>query len=174
MLVEADNAAVRGLTSPQRGRGHLTAATAPHVSLLSFSFCDLPQDGIREHTEVCPLRGAAVCWPVCATLHRDAEICHHCGKGQSVCAAPQRHQHSLLADRGLLNRLCHLHRPAGVGTPEVLGVYKKEVSCWEEEMVSFLLFLLFVVINLDQSAAQTGTRPVGVRQNRPVTVFKLM
>ncbi|TKS87641.1 Transmembrane protein 236 [Collichthys lucidus] len=35
MLVEADNAPVRGLTSPQRDRGRLTATTAP-VSLPSF------------------------------------------------------------------------------------------------------------------------------------------
>lgn len=136
MLVEADNAAVRGLTSPQRDRGRLTATTAP-VSLPSFSFCDLPQDGLWEHAEVRRLRGAAVRRPVCATLYRHAEVCCHRSQGQNLSAAPRRWQDGLLADRGLFHRLCHLHRPAGLGTPEVYGLHEEEVSYREEEMVSF-------------------------------------
>jgi len=136
MLVEADNAAVRGLTSPQRDRGRLTATTDP-VSLPSFSFYDLPQDGLGEDAEIRPLRGAAVCRPVCATLYRHAEVRRHRSKGQNDGTAPRRRQHSLLADRGLLHRLCHLYGPAGLGSPEVHGLHEEEVSHWEEEVVSF-------------------------------------
>lgn len=136
MLVEADNAEVRGLTSPQRDRGRLTATTAP-VSLPSFSFCELPQDGLREDGEVCPVRGAAVCRPVRATLHRHAEVCCHRCKGQNISTTPRRRQHCLLVDRGLLYCLCDLHCPAGLGTPEVYGVHEEEISHREEEVVSF-------------------------------------
>lgn len=136
MLVEADNALVRGLTSPQRDRGRLTATTAP-VSLPTFSFFELPQHGLGEDAEVCPVRGAAVCRPVCATFHRHAEVRHHRSKGQSLGAAPWRRHHGLLVDRGLLHRLCHLYCPAGLGALEVHGLHEEEVPHWEEEVVSF-------------------------------------
>ncbi len=136
--MEADNALVRGLTSPQRDRGRLTATTAP-VSLPSFSFFELPQHGLGEDAEVRPVRGAAVCRPVRATLHRHAEVRRHRSKSQNLGAAARRRQHGLLVDRGLLHRLCHLHRPAGLGTPEVYGLHEEEVPHWEEEVVSFSL-----------------------------------
>lgn len=136
MLVEAHNALGRGLTSPQRDRGRLTATTAP-VSLPSFSFFELPQHGLREDTEVRPVRSAAVCRPLRTTFHRHAEVRHHRSKGQSLGAAPRRWQHSLLVDCGLLHCLCHLHRPAGLGTPKVYGFHEEEVPHWEEEVVSF-------------------------------------
>lgn len=131
MLVEADNAADRGLTSPQRDRQQ------PPVSLPSFSFCDLPQDGLGEHAEVRPLWGATVCRPVCAALHRNAEICRHRGKDENICATPWWCQHGLLADCGLLRCLRHLYCPGDLGTPEVHGLCEEEVPHWEEEVVSF-------------------------------------
>lgn len=137
--MEADNALVRGLTSPQRDRGRLTATTAP-VSLPSFSFFELLQHGLGEDAEVRPVRGAAVCRPVCAPLHRHAEVCHNRSKGENLSAASWRRRHSLLVDRGLLRCLCHLHCPAGLGTTEVHGLHEKEVSHWEKEVVSFSCF----------------------------------
>lgn len=136
MLVVIDNALVRGLTSPQRDRGRLTATTAP-VSLPSFSFFELLQHGFGEDAKVCCVRGAAVCRPVRAILHRHAAVRHHFSKDQNIGAASWRRQHGLLVDSGLLHCLCDFYCPAGLGTHEVYGLHEEEVSHWAEEVVSF-------------------------------------
>ncbi|XP_068565610.1 transmembrane protein 236-like [Cebidichthys violaceus] len=76
MLVEADNAPVRGLTSPQRDRGCLTATTAP-VSLPSFSFFELRSMGSGRTLKfaLCEvLQFAGLCVPLFIVMQRFAVI----------------------------------------------------------------------------------------------------
>ncbi|XP_074478082.1 transmembrane protein 236 [Sebastes fasciatus] len=76
MLVEADNALVRGLTSPRRDRGRLTATTAP-VSLPSFSFYELHSMGSGRTLKfaLCEvLQFAGLCVPLFIVMQRFAVI----------------------------------------------------------------------------------------------------
>ncbi|CAG14511.1 unnamed protein product [Tetraodon nigroviridis] len=77
------------------------------------------------------LQFAGLCVPLFIVMQRFA-VC----KGQNLSAAPWLWQHSLLVDCGLLHCLYHLHRPAGVGAPEVHGFCEEEVPHWKKEMVS--------------------------------------
>ncbi|KAM4534132.1 LOW QUALITY PROTEIN: transmembrane protein 236 [Odontesthes bonariensis] len=76
MLVEADNAAVRGLTSPQRDRGRLTATTDPSPSLLSlFVTCHRMGSGRTLKFALCEvLQFAGLCVPLFIVMQRFAVI----------------------------------------------------------------------------------------------------
>lgn len=149
-----------------RGTGVASLHQQPPVSLPSFSFCDLPQDGHGEHAEVCPLWGDTVCRPVCAALHRDAEICRHRSKDENICTTPWGCQHGLLADRGCLRCLRHLYCPGDLGTPEVFGLCEEEVPHWEEEVVSFS------GVSWDPSVALTETWPAAGSLNQFCCCFR--
>lgn len=123
---------------PSEGQGSPHCDNSPCLPPFFFFFW-APQHGLGEDAQVCPMRGAAVRRPVRAALHRHAEVRRHRSKGQNVRAAAPRRQHGLLADRGLLHRLRHLHCPAGLGTHEVHGLRQEEVFHREEEVVSIYI-----------------------------------